>query len=43
MICSGCEAKEHAHPQFEEARRVENEHVKIGDYNFAGIGLPADL
>ncbi len=42
-ICPLCEAHEVAHPQYEEARRVELEHVKRGNYNFPGIGKPADL
>lgn len=43
IICLECDELERAHPQFEEARRVECEHVKQGDYNFAGVGLPPDL
>lgn len=43
IICPTCDSEERAHPQFEEARRVELEHVKAGDYNFEGVGLPADL
>lgn len=43
QICFDCREKEEQHPQFEEARRVELEAVKRGDYNFPGIGLPADL
>lgn len=42
-ICPDCEEKEKAHPQYEEARRIEGEHVMQGNYNFPGIGLPADL
>jgi hypothetical protein len=42
MICCGdadsCAAKEKAHPQFAEAKRVEEEAVKRGDMNFPGIG-----
>jgi len=43
MICPECRELEHAHPQYEEARRVENEHVRRGEMNFPGIGLPDDL
>ena len=43
MICMDCLAKEQAHPRYEEARRVEAEAVRRGDYNFPGIGKPADL
>jgi hypothetical protein len=42
-ICFACREKEEQHPMFEEARRVELEAVKGGNYNFRGIGLPADL
>lgn len=43
QICLGCSEIEREHPQFEEARRVETEHCARGDFNFPGIGLPADL
>ena len=43
MICETCETKEIAHPKYKEAREAENKAVRYGDYNFAGIGLPADL
>lgn len=43
VICMTCSDKERAHPQFEEARNIETEAVKRGDFNFPGIGLPADL
>lgn len=42
-ICHDCGEKERAHPEFEEARRIETEAVQRGDYNFPGVGLPADL
>lgn len=42
MICLACD-KRGAHPDFERARRAELEAVKAGDYNYPGIGLPADL
>lgn len=43
MLCPDCETKERRHPKFETARRIETEHVRNGDYNFMGIGKPADL
>lgn len=43
VLCRACIEKERAHPAFEEARRVEGEHVKRGEYNFRGVGKPADL
>lgn len=42
-ICLPCRDLEEAHPQFEQARQAEMEAVERGDYNFHGIGLPADL
>lgn len=42
-ICFTCADLERKHPEFEEARRVENEAVARGDYNFPGVGLPAGL
>jgi len=42
-ICMVCQEKEAAHPQYAEAKRIENEAVMRGDYNYPGIGLPADL
>ena len=43
MICPKCETKEKAHPMYKEAKEREFEEVKRGNYNFAGIGKPADL
>lgn len=44
QIClDPCAEREREHPMFEEARRVETEHCARGDFNFPGIGLPADL
>lgn len=42
MICFPCKTLEEAHPGYAEAVQVEREHVQHGDYNFPGIGLPAD-
>jgi hypothetical protein len=42
-ICSECWDVERAHPLFPEAKRVENEAVRAGDFNFPGIGLPPEL
>lgn len=38
MICLECAKAEREDPRFEEARRVENEAVRRGDFNFPGIG-----
>ena len=43
MICMECEAKEHKHPKYQEARQAELVEVRAGNYNFGGIGRPADL
>ena len=42
-ICLECDAEELNHPQIGEAKRIEHEHCKKGNYNFRGIGLPVDL
>lgn len=44
MICIDvCKPKEQAHPKYAEAKAVEAEQVRNGNYNFPGIGKPADL
>ena len=42
MICMECKEIERMHPKFEYARKVENEEVAKGNYNYEGIGLPDD-
>lgn len=42
-ICFRCDEVERSHPAFGEARRVESEHVLRGNFNFRGVGVPADL
>lgn len=42
-ICPVCRKEELAHPQINEAKRIENEHVLKGERNFKGVGLPQDL
>jgi hypothetical protein len=42
-LCMECIAKERAHPMYATAKEVENEAVANGDFNFGGIGKPADL
>ena len=42
-ICLKCDEEELKHPDIKHAKKVENEHVKNGDYNFKGVGLPKDL
>lgn len=43
VLCRDCEAKERAHPQYQEAEAAELAAVKQGDYNFPGISKPHDL
>ena len=43
IICIPCEDKEKAHPDYEKARRAELDEVLKGNYNYPGIGKPADL
>ena len=40
---NGNHPKEHKHPKYQEARDAELAEVKAGNYNFEGIGRPADL
>ena len=41
--CPGCIEIEKAHPDYQKARDVELEQLQQKNYNFPGIGLPADL
>jgi len=43
MICPRCEKREKAHPQYASAKETEMQEVRKGNYNFPGVGLPADL
>jgi hypothetical protein len=42
-ICMDCKDKERQHPKYQEASDAELEQTKQGNYNFKGIGKPADL
>ena len=42
-ICMPCCLKERQHPDYERACQAERAAVMRGDYNFPGIGKPADL
>ena len=42
-ICPTCEDREKKHPKYQEARDTEMRAVQQGNYNFPGIGKPADL
>lgn len=43
ILCMECADKERRHPKYMEAKQIETDHVKRGDWNFKGIGKPADL
>jgi hypothetical protein len=43
VLCMECDEKERAHPKFKEAQAEEEKHVRAGNYNFKGVGKPADL
>jgi hypothetical protein len=38
-----CLEKEEKHPKYKEAAAAELRAVQAGNYNFPGIGKPADL
>jgi len=42
-LCNHCQELERKHPSYEEAKRIETEECKKGNYNFQGIGLPEEL
>ena len=42
-ICLDCKIREERHPDYARADRAETAAVRSGNYNFAGIGAPADL
>lgn len=41
--CLECLEKEKEHPLYQTAKEIEHEHVKKGNYNFPGTGLPSDF
>lgn len=42
-LCMQCKKEEEDHPHFHHALKAEQKQIKAGNYNFKGIGLPADL
>jgi hypothetical protein len=40
-ICMDCAAAEKKLPEYEAARAAEEAAVRAGNYNYAGVGLPA--
>jgi recombinational DNA repair protein (RecF pathway) len=43
ILCMECLEKEKKHPKYKEAAAAELRAVQAGNYNFSGIGKPADL
>jgi hypothetical protein len=43
MICIPCQEKEQKHELYQLAVQEENKQVRMGNYNFEGIGLPNEL
>ena len=42
-ICSNCKNLEEKHPMYGKAQKVEIEQIKLGNFNYEGIGVPNDL
>lgn len=42
-ICIPCKKLEEAHPMYEMADKAERTQIRLGNYNYEGIGLPDDL
>ena len=43
IVCMECSDLERTHPDFQRAHDVEEEEVRRGNFNYPGIGLPADF
>ena len=43
QICLDCAGREREHPDYERARQAEAAACQQGNFNFPGIGKPADL
>ena len=42
MLCTPCLETEKSHPIYSIAREIESIHVRLGNLNYEGLGLPAD-
>ena len=42
-ICMRCKRVEREHPDFDKAHKAEVEQIKQKNYNYKGVGVPADL
>jgi hypothetical protein len=43
LICESCDDRERNHPMFAKAQATEEAACRDGNFNFPGIGKPADL
>jgi hypothetical protein len=43
MICTNCQVREKAHPDYKKAVDAEHEAIIKENFNFHGIGKPKDL
>ncbi len=43
LICCRCLTAEQQHPQYQAAVEAERSEVLKGNYNYPGVGKPADL
>lgn len=42
-ICSTCSYAETEHPEYIEARDIQNKEIMSGNYSFNGVGVPEDI
>lgn len=40
--CMDCLKVERQHPQYAQARKIEEAEIRAGNLNFPGVGLPKD-
>ena len=43
MLCIDCNSKEQNHPNYKLAKEKELQQVRLGNFNYQGIGKPNDL
>lgn len=41
-ICMPCKKIEQDHPMYSIAQEIEATHVRLGNFNYKGIGMPED-
>ena len=42
-LCVACKEKERAHPEYKSARIADDAAIQAGNFDFPGVGKPADL